>query len=405
MSLHISKPGYAIVVSTPPPLFPSGAQDTQVLTNVNGSNTWSYPQYFYKGSNMFPENTVNITDISGVSGFQGGGALAPNGNIYFGPFTSLSQTLKVNPYTNTTTTIPNTSLNGFGYNGTTTSENASIYMLPTTDTSNVLVINTLTNDDVSYIGSNDISLTSHYGLVNFNRNVYIIPRNSSSVLRIDTSNNNTIVSDASLTNITTTRFATLGTNINKFAGGVLGSDGKIYCIPSEARRVLRFTPTTASQVPEVLTSADVSGYVGGVLSPNNRIYMIPYVANNIGIIDISNSTISTSLSTFINTSGVVTDISTLGTTKFHGGVLGPNGNIYCMPDDNSNNTILYIDTSSNLVRSITFGTESQSYGGGVLASNGKIYMAPLNATNVPSIKTGIPVLTGWQYANSLNKNP
>jgi len=48
MSLSINKPKSIIVTVNPPSLLPQGGQDTQVLTNVNGVNTWSYTQYNYK---------------------------------------------------------------------------------------------------------------------------------------------------------------------------------------------------------------------------------------------------------------------------------------------------------------------------------------------------------------------
>ena len=67
MSSRVSNNVKTVVInSNPPPLPPS--QDTQVLTNVNGVNTFSYPGYNYKGSNMFAGfpfvGSVNQNDVS-----------------------------------------------------------------------------------------------------------------------------------------------------------------------------------------------------------------------------------------------------------------------------------------------------------------------------------------------------
>jgi len=61
---------------------------------------------------MFPANSVDDTlVITGTSYKHGGGALAPNGNIYFGSFGGYSgvrKNLKLNPYTNTYSFIDST---------------------------------------------------------------------------------------------------------------------------------------------------------------------------------------------------------------------------------------------------------------------------------------------------------
>ena len=57
MSFRVNTPKTVIVSPTPAPLPPS--QDTQILTNVNNQNIFSYPGYNYKGSDMFPENRAS----------------------------------------------------------------------------------------------------------------------------------------------------------------------------------------------------------------------------------------------------------------------------------------------------------------------------------------------------------
>ena len=70
----------------------------------------------------------------------------------------------------------------------------------------------------------------------------------------------------------------------------------------------------------------------------------------------------------------------VGTFKFLGAILAPNGKIYCAPDNSTE--ILVIDPVTNIT--FTFGNFSGGgkWAGGVLAPNGKIYCAPNNATSV-----------------------
>ena len=117
---------------------------------------------------------------------------------------------------------------------------------------------------------------------------------------------------------------------------------------------------------------DLSGtdnkWVGGVLAPNGKIYGIPFNSTTVLCIDPSDNTVSTfgSLS---------------GTFKWHGGVLAPNGKIYGIPYFDT--TVLCIDPSDNTIS--TFGdlsSDGEEWAGGVLAPNGNIYGIPHNSTEV-----------------------
>jgi hypothetical protein len=418
MSLSINKPKYLVVTTNPPPLLPTGAQDTQVLTNVQGVNTWTYPQYNYKGSNLFPQDNFDTTSIPVLSPpapsyKHGGGALSPNGNIYFGSFGAfisdgIRKNMKLNPYTNTVSYIPTTQEYGFG--GTVCANNGKIYALPWTGTpNNIQVIDSLNNDALSFLDVSGLASTDYRGLVNFNNFIYAIPHNSENILRIDPINN-TVSIDASGINIT--NYPVMGTNTAKYSGGVVGSDGNIYCIPNTARRVLRYNPVTKAIT--FSATPDVSGYNSGVLGPNSRIYMMPSsAANNIGIVNINTfstagQAVDISLTSFTDASGGTTLISSLGGgTRFISGILAPNDKIYCIPYGGAR--FLSVDTSNNTASQIfpltNTNVGSDAYGGAVLAPNGKIYVCPLNVDYVGIIKTGLPSQQGWMYAPSFNKSP
>ena len=111
------------------------------------------------------------------------------------------------------------------------------------------------------------------------------------------------------------------------------------------------------------------GYYGGVLAPNGKIYCIHLSTSSIGVIDPD-----------------LNSITSFGTTtsSYAGGVLAPNGKIYCIPFNAT--SICVIDTSTNTTTafgSVTgTGAGSLAYDGGVLAPNGNIYAIPRNATSV-----------------------
>ena len=85
---------------------------------------------------------------------------------------------------------------------------------------------------------------------------------------------------------------------DRWAGGVLAPDGKIYCIPKSSSFVLVIDPikrtTSSFRIPN---SYPASEYViafpslmyhrwsGGVLAPNGKIYCIPYNASEVLEID------------------------------------------------------------------------------------------------------------------------
>lgn len=165
---------------------------------------------------------------------------------------------------------------------------------------------------------------------------------------------------------TVSTFGSIGGG-DKWYGGVLAPNGKIYGIPRTTTSILVFDPetdtfTTFGSVP--------SGYYGGLLAPNGKIYAIPLSATNILVIDPETNTTTTFGSV---------------PSGYWGGVLAPNGKIYGMP--RNSNQVLVIDTtnnSTNLIGSGLGGTGNRWYGG-VLAPNGKIY-------GIPQAHSGILVI-------------
>jgi phage shock protein PspC (stress-responsive transcriptional regulator) len=75
---------------------------------------------------------------------------------------------------------------------------------------------------------------------------------------------------------------------DKWIGGVLGPDGKIYGIPrNEAADILIIDPDagTATRSPMGASLSGTEKWIGGVLGPDGKIYGIPFNAADILIID------------------------------------------------------------------------------------------------------------------------
>ena len=122
---------------------------------------------------------------------------------------------------------------------------------------------------------------------------------------------------------------------------------------------------TASATTITTTS---QGHWGGVLAPNGCIYCAPTQNTNVLVIDTATN------KTF--------DIA-VATSGYQGGVLGTDGKIYFIPSGTPT-SMLVVDPATNNYTPFFTGSASYTGGwvGGTLAPNGKIYCAPLNATNV-----------------------
>ena len=81
--------------------------------------------------------------------------------------------------------------------------------------------------------------------------------------------------------------ASLGSGDRKWAGGVLGPDGKIYCVPDNSSDILIIDPLTQTATRSSM-GASLSGsdkWAGAVLGPDGKIYCVPRSASDILIIN------------------------------------------------------------------------------------------------------------------------
>jgi len=160
---------------------------------------------------------------------------------------------------------------------------------------------------------------------------------------------------------------------NKWYGGVLAPNGKIYASPWDSTSVLIIDPETDTADESAISglSSTTEKWLGGVLAPNGKIYFIPY--NNDCILIVNPET---------NTYDDTTISGLSGSSKWTGGVLAPNGKIYAVPCDAT--SVLIIDPETNTYddTTITVPANADKWYGGVLAPNGKIYCVPWNYDRV-----------------------
>ncbi len=434
----------------------------QILSNfgqVDPKLTWTYQGSNYRGSDMFPENSVFYAlNPGGTGDFKNGpGTLAPNGLVYFSPLNnnflgSNSYIFIWNPYTN----LRAWAIVGYQSDkqafagGSITAPNSSMYFLPygqvgnnegfDSDASGILVVNPykktgnlynlvdntaglppcsplnitadITMQDLSSEGGLGwrglcyryiLQPTSPNAVVNdpaFAKNtIYGIPYNSSNILKINWFNNTTNLTD--LSNINVATYPQIGTDISKWYGGVLAPNGNIYCIPNNARCILRITPnlTTPDTVNLDISNIDISNYTflasnsnkwrGGALAPNGKIYCAPYGVTQVLVINPKTNTISFDISGFVG--------------SYTGAILAPNGKIYCAPTNGTN--ALVINPEDNTWEYVSLGSTALRSFGPILTPQGQVAISINNDNNsdlMPIIRTGLPKYPLWMLAPEFN---
>ena len=158
----------------------------------------------------------------------------------------------------------------------------------------------------------DLIIAKDYGIDNYAANGY-----NDNVINSMYDIAKTVVSNKGVAAANTTELFGSLSGSEKWYGGVLAPNGKIYGIPANSTQVLCVDPET--HTTELFGNLTGSGkWYGGVLAPNGKIYGIPGQSNQILCIDPETHT--TELSG---------DLS--GAYKWHGGALASNGKIYCIP--------------------------------------------------------------------------
>jgi hypothetical protein len=194
-----------------------------------------------------------------------------------------------------------------------------------------------------------------------------------------------------------------GKEICHWCGAVAAPDGVIYTVPFDHNTVLRFDPrpSTFNRVTAIdlgpqrvqgVTAANGYGkYRGCVVGADGNVHAIPFNASSLLQIDVRKCAARMDSSVVTHdTLPLDTRNIGLGLAKWSGGVLAPDGCIYCAPFEHER--ILQINTSVGGTNAVALvggaindsvcGYSNQKYDGAVLGSNGKIYFVPHSATCV-----------------------
>ena len=190
---------------------------------------------------------------------------------------------------------------------------------------------------------------------------------------------NPIIAANSSISPTITTFGSIGGSY-QYYGMNVGIDGHIYCAPYNSGNILEIN--TDDDTLSTFGSVVQAAYGGGILGKDGFIYFIPQNSNYLGKIDTVNKTHTNYGSPIY------------GYGHFIGGSLAMgNANLY-MPADAYDFNISYIPSAGSW---FNIGTKVRS-AGGVLAPNGKIYCAPYNQASMlvldPSTDTQYTIPTG-----------
>lgn len=159
----------------------------------------------------------------------------------------------------------------------------------------------------------------------------------------------------------------------KWWSAVCGSQGCIYGIPYNARRIVKYNPVT-----EVKTSIgpdfgdDECKWIGAVMDDKGCIYCAPFSCDVILKIDTTNDTVSTIESPLFNP----------GTYKWSVGSLALDGNIYFMPCHA--NRIMKVNCEFDTASMVggDLGDSECKYFGSVVDHHGYVVGIPHNAKHV-----------------------
>ena len=171
-------------------------------------------------------------------------------------------------------------------------------------------------------------------------------------------------------------------------GGALGSDGKIWCIPANASRVMCIDPLAgvASLVGPVLHAGLTNRWYGGIKALDGAIWGVPYNAP--------------SALKIVPATGEVLEVGTLaaGGFKWHGGIRSGR---YIVGTPSHSTSVLVIDTEENTLTTLDTGLArtGRGYlcGGGVSDDRGNVWCVPSDAPCVVKVTPatgGVRILGG-----------
>jgi len=406
MSFQIKKPSTSNVVQSSVTPVQVGGNDSQVYSNVANTFTFAPENINQNTAEYLPADSVG--SIQNSPSFGGRpfffSCLAPNGNIYCSPW-DVNSYLIINTYTNTYT-IKSSIITGKA-GGAVCAYNGKAYFPGYFATGNIRVIDTFTDNE--YLIKCDSAIGFWGCVLHPNGNIYCVPTDFSlykfnpKVMVINPYNDNISYIDVSGISRPDSGIGDASGD-DVWYGGVLGLNGKIYCMPARGTSILVIDPYTNTaqcdisgltvyNFPTPRGGSQVNKFNSGVLAPNGYIYALP------GASDSGNSSIyvlDTSNNTFTST-GI-----SLNARSSVGGTLAPNGKIYSSQDSNTYVVVITPNPTTPAITRYDINTGTNA-NGSCLGPNGRVYILPRNTTPIKYIETGFPTQQPWMLAPEFNK--
>ena len=212
--------------------------------------------------------------------------------------------------------------------------------------------------------------------------IYCIPSNAKKVLKLDLTTKTTTFIDIEIPE----GYPNFSIDhSNKWYGGIPGDDNAVYGMPYRTCAVLRIdceTDTASLVGPD--HGCTLFNWHGGLKS-NGSIYAFPSHADTVLKIDTTPESKGQTC-TLLDIHRAAYDKDTTKRYKWLGGSYGEDGCIYAMPADAS--SILKIDPRTDHCSTFGFvGKEKNKWQGGVLAPDGSVYAIPANGKHVLRIDT------------------
>ena len=211
--------------------------------------------------------------------------------------------------------------------------------------------------------------------------IFLVPSNTSST---GTNGVAYIYSSANSTFTTTAAMTGLGTGTATFSGGVLLTDGRVFCVPyntsttGTTNRAYIYNPSTNTwSTTSAMTGlgAGTATFSGGVRLSDGRVFLVPYNTSTTGTTNkayIWNPTNDT----WATTSNSLTGVS----TAYSGGVLLSDGKVLLVPYNSSSlsrRAAIYNPTANTWSYSYSYlALSSTAYQGALTLSDGKVFLIP-----------------------------
>jgi hypothetical protein len=344
---------------------------------VVGTDIYMIPSSSIK---LLKLNTIDLsytlTDIPDLNGSLFSSGLLHNGIIYCSPNDYRSiLTIDTNSGDDISQIqlVADVSDSIFKYNSLVHTNNDMIALLP-----RYLKLTILDTCDNSIKMLPEYTESYYGGVLSTNESIYAIPSTSSKMIRLDGLDFSNILQHTDI-NLPTTESST---SYRKYYGGVIDLSHNIHMIPYCDTQLLSYSTLSNSSIIGTRIANHTFSYAGGCLGPNNKVYCIPHNSNSVGILTISNNTPSLDETTISGTGPEFTSIH-----KYSGGVILPNRHIFCIPysysdsliiNPTDNTTTTHTYTNVDIVAEISSGTPGL-WSGGVIATNNKVYMIPYNS--------------------------